>query len=113
MSHKQSLQTLKSKRQGLVDFIKSRGFRVALGAVIVLFFALSTINLSRMSTRGYDISNLQKKIAELEKENQKLDFKVAKSGSMQSIQDRLGQLNLVAADNVEYAILVGSSVARR
>jgi len=56
---------------------------------------------------------LQKKIAELEKENQKLDFKVAKSGSMQSIQDRLGQLNLVAADNVEYAILVGSSVARR
>ena len=69
--------------------------------------------MSRMSTTGYDISNLQKEAAARTKENQKLEFKVAKFGSMQSIQERLGKLNLVAAENVEYAILVGSSVARR
>jgi hypothetical protein len=59
------------------------------------------------------MADLQRTITELEQENQKLEFEIAKYRSMQSIQDRLAQMNLVAVGDVEYLDIVGNTVARR
>ncbi len=88
-------------------------FRIALSVLIVFLGVLNIVNLSSLSTKGYDISDLQKQITSLERENQKLEFNIARHGSMQSIQERLKNMDMIAADNVEYATIVGNTVARR
>ena len=84
-----------------------------MGVFILTFAVLCSLNMSVMSTKGYDIADLEDKITVLERENQKIDLKIAQNRSMNSIQDRLNGTDLVVADNVKYSTLVGSTVARR
>lgn len=91
----------------------SNVFRVCLSVFIVVFGVLYVINLSTMSTKGYDITDLQKKIISLERENQKLEIKIAKNSSMRSIQEKLDNMDMVVAENIEYATIMGTVVARR
>lgn len=106
-------QTLGEKRTMLKHLLLSNTFRICLSLFVVVFGVLHVINLSTMSTKGYDMTKLQKQITSLERENQKLEFKIAKYSSIQSIQERLDKMDMVAADNVEYAMIIGTSVARR
>jgi len=88
-------------------------FRMVLAVFVFAFGILYVVNISSISTKGYDMTDLQKQITELERENQKLDFKIAKYSSMQSIQDRMKDMDLVAAENIEYATIIGNTVALR
>lgn len=106
-------QTLGEKTMMMKHLFLSQTFRVFLLVFILFFGLLHVINLSNMSTKGYDMTELQKTITALERENQKLDFKIAKFSSMQSIQERLSGIGMVAAENVEYATIMSSAVARR
>lgn len=106
-------KTLGEKRMMMKRLLLSNAFRICLCVFILVFGVLHVINLSTMSTKGYDMTELQKKITMLERENQKLEFKIAKHSSMQSIQERLGDMKMVSADNIEYATLIGTAVARR
>jgi cell division protein FtsL len=106
-------QTFGEKRMLIKRLLLSNTFRVCLSVFILVFGVLHVINLSTMSTKGYDMTKLQKQITSLERENQKLEFKIAKYSSMQSIQERLNNMDMVVADNVEYVTIMGTTVARR
>lgn len=106
-------QTLGEKRTILKHLLLSNTFRVCLSVFILFFGILHVISLSAMSTKGYDMTKLQKQITSLERENQKLEFKIAKYSSMQNIQERLNNMEMVVAENVEYATILGTTVARR
>ena len=106
-------QTLGEKRMIIKRVFLSSTFRVCLSIFVVIFGVLHVINLSTMSTKGYDMTELQKKITILEREGQKLEFKIAKYSSIQSIQERLDSMDMVVAENVEYATIMGSTVALR
>lgn len=108
-----SIQTLKEKKVSIKKVLNNTKFRIFLGFFILTFAVLGSLNMSAMSTKGYDIAELQKQITMLERENQRVELKIAEYSSMQSIQERLGKSDLVVADNIEYSILVGSTVARR
>lgn len=88
-------------------------FRVVLSAAMAVLAVLYVAQTSSVSTRGYDINVLQKKMTVLKQDNQRLDFEIARHRSMESIQARLKNFNLVAADQVEYVTLPGTAVARR
>ena len=106
-------QTIREKRMIMKRLVLSNYFRYGF-AIFIFFFSVShIINLSVMSTKGYDITDLQKQITVLERENQKLEFKIAKNSSMSSIQERMNGMNMVAADKVEYMTITGSVMARR
>lgn len=88
-------------------------FRVVLSAAVAVLGVLYVAQTSSVSTKGYDINALQKTIVELKQDNQRLEFEIAQQRSMESIQARLKNLNLVAANQVEYVTLPGTAVARR
>jgi len=91
----------------------SATFRMGLVVFIVLFGFLYIWQTNSISTKGYELSDLEQQIKQLERENRKLDVHVAEYSSMQNIQERLGGMNLVSADNIEYVTLVGTAVAQR
>jgi cell division protein FtsL len=111
MTHRK--QTMREKKQAVKRMLLSTSFRVFLTVLVSSFSVLYVAQTSSVSTKGYDINDLQREITQLQRENQKLDFQIAQYRSMQSIKDRLEQMDLVIADNIEYVTLVGNSVARR
>ncbi len=69
--------------------------------------------MNTVSAQGFVMSDLEKRIIELERENKKLDVQIASYRSVQSIESRLGGVGLVAAGELRYVNPVGTSVARR
>ena len=91
----------------------STSFRVALVVLIGFFTVLDVIQTTTVSTKGYEISQLQQHITTLEQDTERLEYTIAKHRSMQSIQERLGGLGLVQVDNPQYVALTSQAVAQR
>lgn len=106
-------QTMRQKRLAVRQMFLSRSFRVCLVALIAVFGVMNLVQITKMSTKGYQINELENNIQSLNHEVEKLNVQIAQHRSMNSIQDRLANLNMVAAENIEYISLPGSSVARR
>ena len=106
-------ETMREKHLAVKRLLLSVTFRAVLSSLTIICGVLYVVETSSVSTRGYDINALQKQIIELKQENQRVEFEVAKYRSMDSIQARLKNFNLVAADKPEYVTLPGSAVARR
>lgn len=85
---------------------------VAVFAMVILG-VLYVAQTSAVSTRGYEISDLQKTVQNLQRDNQKLQLQIADYSSMQSIKTRLQTMNLVAVTNLQYVTPVGTAMARR
>ncbi len=105
--------TLREKKQKLTHFMVSASFRFGLIMFIGAFGFLYIWQINSVSTKGYEISDLEQQIKQLEQENRKIDVHIAEYSSMQSIQARLANADLVPVDNVEYITLVGTAVAQR
>lgn len=107
--------TKREKRQAVRKLFLSVYFRFFLiGAFVCLSFGLA-LEVSSVSTRGYDIAEKEKKIDELEKANRRLDYAIAKNRSMESIQDRLKKTDMILASNRVFLEpkASGNSMARR
>ena len=111
--YKDKKQTMREKKMAMKRLFLNNTFRLVLAVFVLFFGVLNIVKTSSISTKGYDMTDLQKQITSLERENQRLDFKIAKQGSMQNIQDRLKDMDLVLADDIEYETIVGTVVARR
>ncbi len=94
-------------------FLSSHRFRIALTVVTFVLLVFYVARLSTVSVKGYDISALQKQVKSLQDDDNKLQFEIAKHGSMQSIQDRLKNVQFVPAEKPEFASLVPPVVAVR
>ena len=105
--------TLREKRESMKKWFFSATCRFVFGAFVVVFGVMYVAQTNAISTKGYTMNDIEKQIQALEQENQKLEFEIATHRSMQSIQSRLLNLDLVAADSVKYVTLTGSTVARR
>ena len=105
--------TLREKRRRLKRLIFSASFRAVLLVFIFVFSFLYVWQTNVIATKGYEISDLEGNIKELEIENRRLEVKIAEHTSMNSIQDRLGNSELVPVDHVTYLTLTDSVVAQR
>jgi hypothetical protein len=111
--YKNKNQTMRQKRMAVKQLFLSVSFRAVLLVIIAGFGILYVVQTSSASTKGYEIRDLEGQIQSLEYETQRLEFEIATNRSMKSIQQRLASLNMVVADDIEYATLVGSAVALR
>jgi cell division protein FtsL len=105
--------TIREKHLAMKRVFLSNTFRVALAVFVLTFGVLYVVCTSSISTKGYDITDMEKQITNLKRENQKLEFKIAQHRSMQSIQERLEGMDLVSADNIQYKTIIDTTVARR
>lgn len=107
-------QTLRQKRQAVRQWLLGTTCRAVLLTILLVFGFMYVVQTSSLSTKGYEINDLEKQIQALEQESQRLELEIASNRSMNSIQERLVSLNMVeAGDNVEYVSLTGSAVAMR
>ena len=104
---------LHQQKVKLHKYFVSTACRGILACFVIVFGVMYVIQTSAISTTGYDMRDLEKKITELERENQRVEYDIAKYRSMESIQARLAGMNMVPAGDVQYVALVGTSVARR
>jgi hypothetical protein len=80
---------------------------------IAVFGVLYLVQTSSVSSRGYELSDLEGHIHELERETRHLEIEISKYRSVESIQERLQGMDMVAADSVEYVSAVDQVVVRR
>ncbi|MBP9695463.1 MAG: hypothetical protein KBD73_03625 [Candidatus Magasanikbacteria bacterium] len=93
-------------------WLESIVFRGILLGLCIVSGILYVAQMSAVSTKGYDIADLQREIASLEQQKQRLAIEIAKNSSMNNVKNRIAELNLVPVDKIEYPVLT-PNVARR
>ena len=106
-------QTMREKKIAIQKWFFSTSCRVTMIGMIILFGVLFVVKVSSVSTKGFEISDLEKSVQELERDNQKLNVKIAEHRSMSSIQERLLNMNMVVASDVDYVTPIGNAVVKR
>ncbi|MBU1167750.1 hypothetical protein KKC60_05090 [Patescibacteria group bacterium] len=74
-------------------------------ATIALFCLLSFFFLAQVfqsSTKGYEVSELEKRIEDLDDENQKLEIQAAELKSLDNIERSVEEINMVPVQDVVY-----------
>jgi cell division protein FtsL len=82
--------------------------------VITLVCLLSLLFLAQIfqsSTKGYEITDLERKVSELKEQNKALEIKAAELRSFENIKSEAEKLNMVRADKIVYVKQSGRSVA--
>ena len=113
-SYIEKKQTLLQKKEALNKLLFSTSFRMSLGVFVILFGILYILKTTSVSTKGYTISDLEHTVSTLEYENRKMDVQIAKLKSMQSLQARISETDLVVVNSrVDYLNVLDGEVARR
>ncbi len=85
--------------------------------ILVFLFLLASVayvfKTSSLSTSGYKIQKLEREIASLGAEEQKLEIEKARLQSITNIQKRLTEIKMVAAPGIKYLNLQAPAVAKR
>jgi len=107
------LPTMREQKHAVQSLLVSTSFRISLIAFALIFGVLYVLQTATVSTKGYEISDLEQHLTELERETKKLDVQIAEHRSMHSIENRLARLNMVPADQMVYVSSGVPAVAKR
>ncbi len=113
MTYSTTTPTLRQKKQAIQRWIVSTSCRCVMLGMVVLFGFLYILETNAVSTKGYEISDLERQVESLQQEQQRVAVQIAQYQSMKSIEERMVGMNLVAAADVQYVNVVGTAVARR
>lgn len=105
--------TLREKRVRRREGMIGAMLKVIAVSAITIFGFLYVIQTNASSAKGYALSDLEGQILDLKREADKLEVEIAAHQSMQKIQERLHDADLVEIDTVEYLTAVGQVVAQR
>lgn len=106
-------QTIRERRAVLQAWLVTDTARTIIGGLVVVLLVLNVVKTSAVSTEGFELSELQKRIEQLEHETTRLGVQVADQRSIRSLEKRIDSLDMVQAGEVVYAKPVGTAVARR
>ena len=101
-----SLPAWKPSKKYQAGKISSATLTLTLGVIIVMSVAfLSFFYLGQVlgtASQGSDIADLEENIVHLREQQKELELEGAQLRSIQTIEDRVQELNLVATDKVTY-----------
>lgn len=83
---------------------------LVLSGVLLLLAYIVTVN--NVATAGFRVSELQREVVKLKKEQAELQLQASALGSLQRVESESRNLSLAPVENVEY-LEVGSTVAIR
>lgn len=96
----------------LPKWIFSKATRIILSVIIVAFGVAYVLNTTSSATSGFAMHKLEKELAALEIEVQKLQVEIADNSSMNNIQSRMVKLNMSEAGNIKYFTVKNTVVAK-
>lgn len=94
-------------------FLTGTASKASIYALVIFLLVGYVSKISHLTTGGYEIASLEKKVAMLSGESEKLSAEVASYQSIASIQKRLPGISMVPAKNVNYIKLNSLVVAER
>ncbi|MCX6780138.1 MAG: hypothetical protein NT034_03095 [Candidatus Magasanikbacteria bacterium] len=94
-------------------WISGRGMRSTLLLSVVFLSGAYMVRINSVSASGYEIHNLEKQVSEMDNQVQDLQIKIADAGSMNNIEKRLPDLNLVAVGKVQRLTTAGAVAIAR
>lgn len=86
---------------------------VGAGAIVLFLAAGYVAQISAVSSKGYQIRDLEGQIAELKEQNEKLELKVAENQAVRSVDEKVKNMGLVPTSKVEYVMATVPAVAKR
>jgi cell division protein FtsL len=92
--------------------INWRTINIFLGFLVVLTFISYLIQINGLATKGYQIKELEQKIFELQQETADLELEALGLQSLNAVQDRVNQLEMVAVGQTEYLAPAPVAIAR-
>lgn len=98
---------------GVPASIDTTKVRVALVAFIALLGVGFIMKTNELSTTGYHIHDLEKKVALLENDTERVQTEIAALQSMPNINRRLQGMNMVQPQSVSYITSGSVAVAKR
>ena len=105
--------TVKKKRKILnLSKINFNTVNIVIGVMIAVMGVSYLVQINGLVAKGYQISELEQKIAELTNLNADLKLETLSLQSMDSIKDKVNGLGLVAVGEVEYLNPTPVAVAR-
>ncbi len=105
--------TMRQKRLAWQKMLFSSTFKFCVLFLICVCGVLYVMQTSSLSAKGYEMSDLEKKVQLLERDNSRLDCDIAEHKSMKNIEERLKSLDLVSAEGAEFVTVANDVVAMR
>lgn len=105
--------TLREKNIRLKRVMYSVSFRASILVSVFIFSFFYIWQTNAVSTKGYEISELEDQIQDLKRENRELEVRIAENTSMRAIEDRLKGTDLVPTEQIVYLVQSKLSVAQR
>lgn len=80
-------------------------------AVILIFTVGYLVQVNSLATKGYHISELEEKVAEIKQQNRQLEVQVLELQSMDTVRQRVTALDMVPVGTSDYLDSAASFVA--
>ena len=98
-----SLAVRNFKNFRLIRFEKNLKFlRIFLLVAFIFLLIGNVLSINRNIARGYEITKFQEAVASLKEEQKNLQIEIASLKSLQSIEERVRQFDLVPATKITY-----------
>jgi len=105
--------TIRGKEIANRKWVLSNTVRLTLLGLIGILCVVFLTKIGSVSTKGFEMKDLEIQKQELETETRRLEVQIAQYRSILSVNERLASMNMVSVDNPEYLNVAGSEVARR
>lgn len=105
----------RSHRVTTIDLFFERmdKYKIWLMIACAVFGLAYVLQVNSVSNRGFKINNLEKQISALKESNQELELQAASAQSLENLNSKIQQLNMVTPSKIEYLRPTGSGVALR
>lgn len=88
-------------------------FGVLFVCLFVGALALYLLQVNSIAAKGFEVRELEQQINELEEGNEKLAVRIIELKTMNELEGKVAQLEMVPIDNMAYYDTTGQVVARR
>ena len=89
-----------------------RVLRFGFGAMVAVMLVSYIVQVNAIATKGYRIKELQGTIDDLRRQHDELKAEATRLQSMAAVKDRVGNLEMVNANEADYVVPTPVAVAR-
>lgn len=102
---------IQSKKKNYLDYVK------LLNKVIIFFIifnaAYFVMNVNDLSIKGFVLNSQKAKVFKLTEENKALELEITKLSSLNNVEKRALEMNLVKVDKIDYIEVKDGAVAMK
>lgn len=109
LPQEEKIKTKRKFSKKTLKHFKRLNFSLAAGSLVVILAGVYLFQVSTLSTKGYEIRQLELQLNELKEANQRLELEAAGLQSIQSIDEEIQLLNLIPSGTVKH--ITGSDYA--